>query len=61
MHPDYVAGTFDNDLALIELTTPVPFQEHILPICLPNEENDYAGGVATVAGWGSPRHGEEVA
>ena len=59
VHPNYVAGTFDNDLALLELSSPVTFQEHILPICLPTEENNYAGGVATVAGWGSLRHGEE--
>ena len=56
---NYVAGTLDNDLALMELSIRVMFQEHILPICLPSEDNKYAGGVATVAGWGSLRHGEE--
>ena len=61
VHPNYVAGIFDNDLALLELDSPVTFQEHILPICLPPVENDYAGGVATVAGWGSLMHGEEEA
>ena len=61
VHPNYVGGTFDNDLALLELSSPVTFQEHILPICLPAEESNYAGGVATVAGWGSLRHGEEEA
>ena len=61
VHPNYVAGTFVNDLALLELTIPVTFQEHILPICLPSDESNYAGGVATVAGWGSLMHGEEEA
>ena len=61
VHPNYVGDTFDNDFALMELDSPVTFQEHILPICLPPEENDYVGGVATVAGWGSLRHGEEEA
>ena len=61
VHPNYGAGTFDNDLALLELERPVTFQEHILPICLPPEENNYVGDVATVAGWGSLMHGEEEA
>ena len=61
VHPNYMAGTFDNDLALLELDRPVPFQEHIIPVCLPNDEMNNVGGVATVAGWGSPMHGEEEA
>ena len=60
VHPNYVAGTSDNDLALLELSSPVTFQEHILPICPPTVKNDYAGGVATVAEWRSLRQGEEV-
>ena len=61
VHPNYMAGTFDNDLALLELDSPVTFQEHILPICLPTIESKYVGVVATVAGWRSLMHGEEEA
>jgi len=62
VHRGYVARTFDNDLALLELDSPVSFEEHILPICLPDpavarEEAHYTGRVATVTGWGRLRHG----
>ena len=61
VHPNYVACTFENDLALLALSTPVTIQEDILPICLPTGERNYVGSEATVAGWGSLRHGEEEA
>jgi len=60
VHPNYMAGTFDNDLALLELDSPVTFQEHILPICLPTIESKYVGVVATVAGWRSLMHGDSL-
>jgi len=55
VHPNY-------DLALMELRNPVTFQEHILPICFPPEkvESKYVGGVATVAGRRSLRHGDSL-
>ncbi|XP_044745022.1 serine protease filzig [Coccinella septempunctata] len=44
--------TFENDLALLELESPIKFDQHIIPICLPRESEDFTGRMATVTGWG---------
>ncbi|XP_023290771.1 serine proteinase stubble [Orussus abietinus] len=48
----YDPATFENDLALLELETPIQFDEHIVPICMPNDGEDFTGRMATVTGWG---------
>ncbi|XP_014219940.1 mucin-2 [Copidosoma floridanum] len=48
----YDPATFENDLALLELETPVLFDLHIVPICMPNDNTDYVNRMATVTGWG---------
>ncbi|XP_029172443.1 serine protease lint [Nylanderia fulva] len=48
----YDPATFENDLALLELESPVQFDEHIVPICMPNDGIDFTGRMATVTGWG---------
>ncbi|KAK0088121.1 hypothetical protein PV325_013117 [Microctonus aethiopoides] len=48
----YNPATFENDLALLELETPVNFDAHIVPICMPPDNADYTGRMATVTGWG---------
>ncbi|EFN77168.1 Serine proteinase stubble [Harpegnathos saltator] len=48
----YDPATFENDLALLELETPVQFDEHIVPICMPDDGIDFTGRMATVTGWG---------
>ncbi|KAK2576104.1 hypothetical protein KPH14_007438 [Odynerus spinipes] len=48
----YDPATFENDLALLELESPVQFDEHIVPICMPDENVDFTGRMATVTGWG---------
>ncbi|XP_032688295.1 serine protease filzig [Odontomachus brunneus] len=48
----YDPATFENDLALLELESPVQFDEHIVPICMPEEGIDFTGQTATVTGWG---------
>ena len=60
VHRGYIARTFDNDLALLELEKPVKFQEHILPVCLPEGSDDYVGDIAYVTGWGRLSHGEGI-
>ncbi|XP_049271366.1 serine proteinase stubble-like [Rhipicephalus sanguineus] len=44
--------SFRNDIALLELSHPVVFREHIIPACLPKKGDNFAGGLATVSGWG---------
>ncbi|XP_022242785.1 transmembrane protease serine 9-like [Limulus polyphemus] len=60
VHRNYNAQSFENDLALLELETPVQFQPHIVPICLPENEEDFTGKTAFVSGWGKLFHGGPV-
>ncbi|KAF5274825.1 hypothetical protein FQR65_LT00408 [Abscondita terminalis] len=60
VHRKYDAATFENDLALLELEHPVQFDEHIVPICLPREDEDFTGRMATVTGWGRLKYGGGV-
>ncbi|XP_044291424.1 coagulation factor X-like isoform X2 [Varanus komodoensis] len=56
-HPQYDSSNYNNDIALIQLTSDVAFTTHVLPICLPSPD------LATllmegkepgmVSGWGS--------
>ena len=36
VHPSYVSGTFENDIALIQLSTPLTMTSAVKPICLPS-------------------------
>ncbi|CAH2238016.1 jg10339 [Pararge aegeria aegeria] len=60
VHRQYDAATFENDLALLELDTPVQFDAHIVPICMPPDDGDYTGRFATVTGWGRLKYGGGV-
>ncbi|KDR09770.1 Prostasin [Zootermopsis nevadensis] len=50
--PNYDARRGDHDIALLELTNPVTFNQNINPICLPDANAKYLGQVATVVSWG---------
>lgn len=54
----YNAVTFENDLALLELESPIQFDEHIVPICMPPDGSDFTGKMATVTGWGRLKYSE---
>ncbi|XP_015837473.1 serine protease filzig [Tribolium castaneum] len=60
VHRKYDAATFENDLALLELESPVKFDAHIIPICLPRDGEDFTGRMATVTGWGRLKYGGGV-
>ncbi|KAK5647141.1 hypothetical protein RI129_002033 [Pyrocoelia pectoralis] len=60
VHRNYDPVTFENDLALLELEHPVLFDEHIVPICLPRDGEDFTGRMATVTGWGRLKYGGGV-
>ncbi|XP_020643151.3 coagulation factor X-like [Pogona vitticeps] len=55
-HPQYVSNSYNNDIALLRLTSDVVFSHHVIPICLPNSnlatlllEGNIQG---MVSGWG---------
>ncbi|XP_071352984.1 ST14 transmembrane serine protease matriptase a [Trachinotus anak] len=57
-HPNYNAYTFDNDIALMELDSPVTYSDYIRPICLPSPQHDFpAGNTVWITGWGATREG----
>ena len=58
VHPRFDEKSFENDLALLELVTPVEYQPHILPACLPNEDDQLEGMLGWVTGWGKMRKGK---
>ncbi len=57
IHPQYKAATFQNDIALVRLNKDVQYKEHIIPVCLPKQQN-YVGASAMVIGWGRTAHGK---
>uniref|UniRef100_A0A8C4DVY1 ST14 transmembrane serine protease matriptase a n=1 Tax=Dicentrarchus labrax TaxID=13489 RepID=A0A8C4DVY1_DICLA len=57
-HPNYNAYTFDNDIALMELDSPVTYSDYIRPICLPSPQHDFpVGNTVLITGWGATREG----
>lgn len=58
VHRQYDAATFENDIALLELESPVQFDSHIVPICMPEDDEDFTGRMATVTGWGRLKYGK---
>ncbi|XP_042315171.1 coagulation factor VII [Sceloporus undulatus] len=56
IHEKYSSKSIDNDIALLRLTAPVNFTDHVVPICLPPQR--FAADVlnyveySTVSGWG---------
>lgn len=60
IHRDYNPSNFDNDIALLELESPFQLQPHVVPICLPEKNEDFIGQAAMVAGWGKLSFGGPV-
>ncbi|XP_037644331.1 uncharacterized protein prss56 [Sebastes umbrosus] len=50
--------TFNNDIALVELTSPVVLSGRVTPVCLPSGMDPPTGSPCLVAGWGSLFEGE---
>ena len=52
-HPDWDSNALANDLALVELPSPIDFNDYIKPACLP-VDGDTAdeGDLVTATGWG---------
>ncbi|KAL0966469.1 hypothetical protein UPYG_G00295660 [Umbra pygmaea] len=52
-HPKFNPKTFNNDIALVELTSPVVLSDRVTPVCLPSGGEPPTGSPCLVAGWGS--------
>lgn len=60
-HPNYNQFTFDNDIALMELDSPVSYSDYIRPICLPAPQHVFPpGNTVWITGWGATREGGEL-
>ncbi|XP_028972939.1 uncharacterized protein prss56 [Esox lucius] len=52
-HPKFNPKTFNNDIALVELTSPAVLSDRVTPVCLPSGLEPATGSPCLVAGWGS--------
>ncbi|XP_038604804.1 mannan-binding lectin serine protease 1 isoform X1 [Tachyglossus aculeatus] len=54
LHQDFDIRTYNHDIALVQLTEPVPLGAHVLPVCLPEPqpEGPLPHTLGLVAGWG---------
>ena len=52
-HPDFNNQTYDNNISILKLATPLQFNSHVKPACLPDEGQTAKKGF--VSGWGSIR------
>jgi len=51
-HPKFDPKTFEYDLALLRFYEPVVFTPNIIPVCIPEDDEDLVGRDAWVTGWG---------
>ncbi|XP_065072659.1 mucin-2 isoform X1 [Ochlerotatus camptorhynchus] len=51
-HPQFDPRTFEYDLALLRFYEPVVFQPNIIPVCVPEGDENFIGRTAFVTGWG---------
>ncbi|XP_014229984.1 serine proteinase stubble-like [Trichogramma pretiosum] len=52
-HEGFKRSTFENDVALMRFWQPVDeFRPNVVPICLPDDDDDYVGRTAWSTGWG---------
>lgn len=57
-HPQFDPRTFEYDLALLRFYEPVTFQPNIIPVCVPQTDENFVGRNAHVTGWGRLYEGE---
>jgi len=60
VHPKYNFFTYEYDLALLKLDKRVDFQDNIIPICLPGNDDLLIGEMGIVAGWGRLSEGGQL-
>lgn len=53
LHERFDLSNFDNDIALLKLTTPVHWDTFVKPVCVPPPHYQLqAGTICTITGWG---------
>lgn len=52
VHPNFNRETKKNDIALLQLSTPISFDSSKQPVCISNKNTYSAGTIAVVSGWG---------
>ena len=53
VHEQYNSQTYENDLALMQLATPITLSDHAFPVCLPTQRGkDLLGQTVIASGWG---------
>lgn len=58
-HPQFDPRTFEYDLALLRFYEPVVFQPNIIPVCVPDSDENFIGRTAFVTGWGRLYEGKQ--
>ena len=56
IHNDYKQATFDSDIALLQLSKPLRFTNHVQPLCTISteaEEENLHFSACFISGWGS--------
>ncbi|XP_078245845.1 mannan-binding lectin serine protease 1 isoform X3 [Pogona vitticeps] len=51
IHPSYKPGTFQNDIALLELSEEAKLNDYVMPVCFPDGSHE-KGTMVVVSGWG---------
>ncbi|XP_061613040.1 uncharacterized protein LOC133469687 isoform X3 [Phyllopteryx taeniolatus] len=58
LHPGFNIFSFDNDIALLRLSSPVSFTDYIRPVCLASSNSVFNNGTDSwVTGWGTVQEG----
>ncbi|KAK5617220.1 hypothetical protein CRENBAI_010493 [Crenichthys baileyi] len=58
VHPKFNYSTFENDIALLRLSSSVKFTNYIRPVCLAASGSEFSNGTASwVTGWGNVAEG----
>ncbi|XP_062990604.1 ovochymase-1 [Elgaria multicarinata webbii] len=62
IHQDFDVSSYNSDIALVQLQTPVSYNAVVRPICLPSDtEPLYPSVLCTTTSWGSFQEGEGLA
>ncbi len=58
IHPSYNSNTYNDDIALLRLSSSVNFTNYIRPVCLAAENSDFPSGTSSwITGWGQTASG----